>query len=399
MIVACDNGTELTVYRLPNHEVLKTASLKMMDKLFVKLQNGTFFKVVSNKPLSVTLIGGKIGGRDLDPKSPFSFVPNSFYTSVDGGFIGREFIFIASQEPAGAPYRIVALESAEIIVKDENNSVIHRFRMTPGEIKDLSFRAFHAYRIVSTGDIVLHTTSGGCLPSIENSYVGKYFISPSSTSWWPSRERSPNSFHLMALEETKVHIYDLEFKKKIEEFKIPSGSSIRVKPPAKEIIIQSEKPLNAMYVSNDGTYEYGAGMTFIRIEAGETALVYVPTKPLIQKAFLFALKKTIVTIDDATYKLAADEIFSISPGLHRITPSSNVLIQIIYWSGHVSFQGISSFSALIPAVETSHMKNEVNITAMLNQGSSLSIYVAYLIAAVIAISAAITFHLLMKRRR
>ena len=98
MIVACEDGTRLTVYRLPDREVLKTASLKMMDKLFVKLRNGTFFKVVSNKPLSVTLIGGKIGGRDLDPKSTFSFVPNSFYTSVEESFVGREFIFIDSQD-------------------------------------------------------------------------------------------------------------------------------------------------------------------------------------------------------------------------------------------------------------------------------------------------------------
>ena len=400
MIVACEDETKLTVYRLPSHEVLKTASLKMMDKLFVKLRNGTFFKVVSNKPLSVTLIGGKIGGRDLDPKSTFSFVPNSFYTSVDGGFVGREFIFIASQELVGAPYRIVALESAEIIIKDENDSIIHKFRMTPGQVKDLSFKAFHAYRIISTGNIVLHTTHGGCLPSIVNGgYTGKCFISPSTTHWWPSRERSPNSFQLMALEETRVRIYDLELQKKIGEFKIPSCSSIKVKPPAKEILIQSEKPISVMYVSNDGTYGYGGDMTFMRIEAGETALVYIPTKPLIQRAFLFALKDTIVTIDDVTFKLDADDVFSIPPGLHRITPSNNVLIQIIYWSGHVSFQGLSRFAAIIPAVEITHTKYRVDISAILKQGSSPSMHIAYLIAIAIAISAAITFYLLRRRRQ
>ena len=71
-------------------------------------------------------------------------------------------------------------------------------------------------------------------------------------------------------------------------------------------------------------------------------LVYIPTKPLIQRAFLFALKDTIVTIDGVTFKLDADDIFSIPPGLHRITPSSNVLIQIIYWSGMSHFKDCHS---------------------------------------------------------
>jgi len=81
-----------------------------------------------------------------------------------------------------------------------------------------------------------------------------------------TRERSPNSFQLIALEEKRVCIYDLELQKEIGEFKIPSCSSIKVKPPAKEILIESEKPISVMYVSNDGTYDM-QGMTFMRIEA------------------------------------------------------------------------------------------------------------------------------------
>jgi len=111
-------------------------------------------------------------------------------------------------------------------------------------------------RIISTGNIVLHTTHGGCLPSTVNGgYTGKCFISPSTTHWWPSRKRSPNSFQLMALEETRVHIYDLELQKKTGEFKIPPCSSIKVKPLAKEILLQSEKPISVIYVSNDDTYD------------------------------------------------------------------------------------------------------------------------------------------------
>jgi hypothetical protein len=399
MIVACRDETEVTVYRLPNREVLRAAKLKMMEKLFVRLPNGTFFKVVSNKPLSVTLLGGKKGGQDLDPASPFSFVPNSFYPSVDGGFVGKEFIFIASQDPIGAPYRILALEPSEVVIEDENGSTVHRFQLAPGEFKELGLRAFSAYRITSTGSIMVHTTGRGCLPSIEGSYVGRHFVSSSATSWWPSRDRSPSSFRIMALEETNVEIYDLEFKKKIAGFRIAAGHIAAVKPPAKEILIKSEKPLSVMFVGNDGTYGYGSGMTFMGIGAGQTALVYVPVEPLTQRAFIFSSEETVVTIDDATFRLAADEIFPLSPGLHKITPSRNILIQIIYWSGHVPFQGISTFSALIPAVEAVNAKSEVDAASLLAGGPSLGTYIMYFLAATAAISAAMIIHLLTKKRR
>jgi hypothetical protein len=56
----------------------------------------------------------------------------------------------------------------------------------------------------------------------------------------------------------------------------------------KEILIRSERALSVMFVSNDGTYGYGAGMTFMGIGKGETALVYVPVEPLMQRAFIFS---------------------------------------------------------------------------------------------------------------
>jgi hypothetical protein len=203
----------------------------------------------------------------------------------------------------------------------------------------------------------------------------------------------------MALEETKVDIYDLEFKKKIDEFVVAAGRSATVKPPAKEILIRSERPLSVMFVSNDGTYGYGAGMTFMGVGAGQTALVYVPVEPLMQKAFIFSSEETVVTIDDATFRLGADEIFPLSPGLHKVTPSSNIVIQIIYWSGHVPFQGISAFSALIPAVETVNVKSEVDVTSLMAGGPGLRTYIMYFLAAAVAVSAVMIVHLLTKKRR
>ena len=65
-----------------------------MRKHFAKIPNGTLFKVVSNKILSVLLVGGNVAGRKLEPDLPEASVAQAFYTRSKGSFVGREFIFI-----------------------------------------------------------------------------------------------------------------------------------------------------------------------------------------------------------------------------------------------------------------------------------------------------------------
>ncbi len=374
-----------------------------MSKLFVKLNNGTFFKVKADKPLSITLISGKMGGRELDPSLDFSHIPNSFYTSVDGGFVGKEFIFIASQEIRNLSYRVVALEEAEVKVEDENGKAVQTFKLGANERKLASLRAFKAYRVTSTGYTMVHATSSspalGFIPSVEGGYVGRHFFSTCLESWWPSRERSTSSFRISALQETKVTIYDPELKRKLEELTVPGGKSVKVNPEAKEIFIEADRAVTVMYVNNDGTYGYGAGLTFMGLGAGEKAQVYVSAGPTRQESYIFTAEDTVVTIDGASLKLSADSIFSLSAGLHEITTDKNILIQITYTSAHAPVQGIENFAAVIPAVETVNVREEVELKPIMSGESILSSYYLYIAAAAGVTAVAVVSYSLKAKRK
>jgi len=386
-VVACQDDTEVKVYSLPDKELVRVATLDEMGKLFTKLPNGTFFKVEASKILSVTLISGKIGGQDLDPGLDFSHVPNSFYTSVDGGFVGKEFIFIASQGPSGLQYRIVALEECEVKVEDEEGNTVQTFRLTANEFEELILGAFEAYRVTSTGKVMVHTTSLGFIPTVDGGYIGKHFFSICQVEWWPSRARSPNSFQISASQETKVTIYDVELRKFLEQLTVPSGENVTMKSVAKEIFIEADRPVTMMYVNNDGTYGYGAGLSFMGLGADQRALVYVPTDPTRQESYIFTCEETVVTIDSAPTKLSADSIFPLSAGLHEIATDKNILIQSTYWAAHTPIQGIQSFAAVIPAVEMVNTKEEIQLKPMTSEESDPSDYLLYIAVAVAAAAA------------
>lgn len=403
--VAYQDDTEVKVYTLPDGELVKATALDKMSKLFVKLNNGTFFKVKADKPLSITLISGKMGGRELDPSLDFSHIPNSFYTSVDGGFVGKEFIFIASQEIRNLSYRVVALEESEVKVEDENGKAVQTFKLGANEFKALGLRAFKAYRVTSTGYTMVHTTTTspapllGFIPSVEGGYVGRHFFSACLESWWPSRERSTNSFRISALQETKVTIYDPELKRKLEELTVPGGKSVKVNPEAEEIFIEADRVVTVMYVNNDGTYGYGAGLTFMGLGAGEKAQVYVSAGPTRQESYIFTAEDTVVTIDGASLKLSADSIFSLSAGLHEITTDKNILIQITYTSAHTAVQGIEIFAAVIPAVETMNVREEVELRPIMSEESNLSSYSLYIAAAAAVTAVAVVSYSLKAKRK
>ncbi|MFB0503768.1 MAG: hypothetical protein ACETWE_08040 [Candidatus Bathyarchaeia archaeon] len=397
--VAYKDDTEVEVYTLPDKELVKAATLPKMGKLFVKLHNGTFFKVRADKPLSIALVSGKIGGQDLDPSLDFSHVANSFYTSVDGGFVGKEFIFIASQGLSGLQYRVVALEECEVEVEDEDGNTVQTFRPSANEFEELILGAFKAYGLKSTGNIMVHTTSLGFIPSVDGGYIGKHFFSTCQEEWWPSRARSPNSFQISASQETKVTIYDVELRKFLEQLTVPSGENVIMKSVAKEIFIEADKPVTLVYVNNDGTYGYGAGLSFMGLGADQKALVYVPTDPTRQESYIFTCEETVVTIDSAPIKLSADSIFPLSAGLHEIATDKNILIQSTYWAAHTPIQGIQSFAAVIPAVEMVNIREEVQLKPMTGEEPDPPNYLLYFALAVAAAATVgVSYYLRAKRR-
>jgi len=63
-------------------------------------------------------------------------IPTTYYISTDGSYIGKEFIFIASQGLSGTRYRILALEDSKVTVYKEDGGTYMSFGLKANEYKD-----------------------------------------------------------------------------------------------------------------------------------------------------------------------------------------------------------------------------------------------------------------------
>jgi len=155
-LVAPQDDTNVKVYTLEDDTWAFHAelNLNMMEKRFISFPNGTIFKVGSNHLVSAMLLGE--GDPNISKGS--GPTPATFYASMDGCYVGKEFVFVASQWVFGSPYTMLALEDAEVTVTREDD-VKTSFTLKANAYKELQLEPFSAYRVESTGNIMIQ--SGG----------------------------------------------------------------------------------------------------------------------------------------------------------------------------------------------------------------------------------------------
>ena len=407
-IVASRNNTSVRIYTLPDERLVSKAELDAMEKHFVTLSNGSRFKVVSNNLVFVLLLSG-------NPPTADSFegpLPAGFYTSTDGGYVGKEFIFMASQGLSGAPYRILALEPSEVTIYEESGDVYASFSLRANEFKTLAFKAFRVYRVVSTGNLMIQSDrpeGGGdaaCynertfyLPSPEGGFYGRIFYSWSVESW---DTRASYGFRISSSEDAKVTVWDARFNRKLQEFTVKGGVGASVKPKADEIMIESDKPITVALIHN-GSLEsgrtnegsYGAGVYYIGVKANEETPFFIPTNASFE-AYIFAYEDSVVNIDDVTIKIHADSYFQITtPGNHKVLSDKDIVIQVIHWPAFPPGQGIQSFGVVVPCIQRVNAKPNVTLTPLRSEGDQST---TYIIAGAILLLVITVGVILMKRR-
>jgi len=403
-LVAAKDNTNVKVYTLEDDTWSSEAelNLNMMEKRFISLPNGTIFKVGSNHLASVMLIGE--GDPNISKGS--GPIPATFYTSMDGCYVGREFVFVASQWVFGSPYTILALEDAEVTVAREDD-VKTSFTLKANAYKELQLEPFNAYRVESTGNIMIQSGGPGdqytarrsfFVPAAKGGFLGEVFYSISTTDWDPTEDYG---FRISSLEDAKVAIWDVQSKLKIQESEVDGGGGVIVKPKAHEIMMESDKPVTFSFIHN-GSLEmthgwgYGAGVTYLGLKPNEEALIYLPLKSRVE-AYVFANEDTLVRIDGMPMPIKADSFLLLTlPGNRRIIPDKNVIIQIIHWPLIPSFQGIASFGVVVPCIQMVDVVPDVKL-APLEAGEGFPMtYVIGGVAAVIAMTASAL--VLMRRR-
>ena len=412
-VVASEDGTNFVVSDLTTGEQISEGHLNNMENKYTLLPNGTFFKVVSDKIVSVLLLNyGSVPLSNVTGP-----VPSTFYTSVDGLYVGKKFVFMASEGGGGgaaAEYTILALEKSTVTITKEDNTV-NTISMEANAYKNYPFTAFRVYKIESTGNIMLQAGIvplwGGdvncfAVPCAEGGFVGKFFVTKSITSYDPRRDYG---YRISAIEDAKVTVYDLETKQVIKEYTVVGGTGIGIQPPgANALFVQSDKPITLSLVHNGsieqtrplesaagGPYSgYGEAVSFIGVRANEGTELYLPVASQVE-VYFFANQETHVTIDDATHTIGANNYFVYTiPGNHMISSDKDIIVEINHWNGVPDYQGIQFTGAIIPSVETVSTNPNVTLTPIGEGFPMMYIIIGGGVAAV-----AVIVGLLVMRRR
>jgi hypothetical protein len=422
-IAASEDNTNVKVYDLRLGTVLDQGILNSMEKRLVLLANGTQFKVVSDKIVSVELLNYQIMPSASVTEGP---IPHTFYTDVNGLYVGKEFILMASEQPGvtsggtsavvGGFYTIFALEPSTVTVTRDDNTE-HTYTLGANEYDFLLLTPFRVYKFESTGSIMIQSgtisnkgnaadTACFAVPSAQGGFVGTTFYTRSLKSqewgWDPLRDYG---YRIMALEDAHVSVYDLETQQVLMEVTVSGGSGTTIQPVAEAIAVQSDRPITLTQFYNGsiergstgGGWQYAGyvnGMMFITIQPNEDTMVQLPTEAYV-KAYFFTSEETQLTLDTLPLTIHANTPYEYTmPGTHVIRADHNVILQINFWPNEPENQGLWFRGTAIPCIETVNLNPDVTLTPLGGGFPMMYIMIGAAVAAVVVIAG----FLVMRRR-
>ena len=339
-IVGIHDGTSVEVYNLTDGGAIASFTIDRMEFRRICLANETYFKVVSDKMVSVLLNGGgwKSDGNRV------VHMASTFYPSIEGGYVGAEFILVPINSTDGLLH-IFFIEDAHLTIQDAEEEVIEELAGAAGEMKttylkklpgEADFLALETYTVVSTGRIMLAGLAPNSflyLPSLTGGFVGKHFASVRG-----------GTVILVALEDAEVAIYDLKRPGWHMTFFGPDltidlsvGEWYNASDVAAPMRIDSTGNISVLIGDCGGwhgSWTYLSGLShpehmgddvgFVVIRPGQEFGFSVPTE-----AVLFAHEGSIMEIDGAVVSVRQDEHLTLAQGVHMVKADAPVTIEIL----------------------------------------------------------------------
>jgi len=383
-VVSAWDNVDVKVFNLTAKQLIAQTTLKSMQPLYLLLRNGTFFKVVASKPVTVQLVN-----YNQTPKFPLTLLPptiHTFYYSVDGTYVGKEFVFVAAQGSLTATdYTILAVEPAEVIVERDDGQTF-TLKLDANGYKYVTLTPFRVYRVRSSGNIVVmsgaipgigtYETTCFAVPSVQGGFTGTYFLTRAfkAIEWGWDKVRDCG-FRVLAVSETKITLYDLETQNKIGDYVVPAEGGITLRPNAYAIALVSEHPVTFNFMHNGSIEIENAGMhggfycgyprstMFLLLKPSEDTMMQIPSNASVE-VYFFAKEDTEVMIDDTLrIRVEADApyLFAI-PGVHKVRSDKEVLVQINMWPRYPPEQGLWFSGYVIPPLESASLKPNVSVT-------------------------------------
>jgi hypothetical protein len=396
LVVGNWNSTRCWLYELPGGELLESFTLDQFELRVVKLPNGTFFKLVSDKFVSVVIKGGAFVNRVV--ADTYNADVSTYYLSMDGSYVGREFIFPATlSEEEFVPYRVFSIDPSEVQIYDAAGSLLHSFSLGPNEVVSFHPKNGSVIHVKSTGYIMVsafHFTESCFIPAVDGGFVGRIFYASGERRQGGRGEAFFRSYtYVSSLEDAKARVFDIRGGKWVREVRIPGGSAATLKTndlasaswETASYILYADSPVAVMYVSNS-TVE--GGVSVFGLEAGGEAIIVVPEG----EAYIFAAEDCIVELGDLKFRLSADEFKRVPPGVYQLRSTGAVLIEIVDLT---EYRGLLGFAEAIPPIQSLGLSPPDLKPEIPAEGTPL----VPVIAAVVAVAGSAAVLLALRRRR
>ncbi len=348
-IVGTEDNTKVEVYDILNKRVIAEFTIDRLKKETLFIPYGTFFRVSSDKRVAAYLFGGSgYPGYGSD----------TFYLSVDGGFIGKEFIFLASTmtdsysaERRGVNLWMYGIESSDYKIVDSSGFEVGTGHVDMHGSKGsfLACRVAFGDEIAGAGNSIIFdvSTSGdvltACLtssglmavPAVTGGFVGRLFVVPAFLSL--DEPGATVMLIVVPLEAGEVKVYDESLREMLSHtFSDSDVAQMKfwyhnLGKTRRTLLIKSTCDITVMVgntlVSEDIDH-LGDDITFLGTKPNQEVRFYAPTM-----AVVFAPKECDAIIDGVSQHLVADNFVLLEKGVHSVKANTSLIIEVLATPG------------------------------------------------------------------
>lgn len=413
-IVGWSDNTHVEVWDLLTGEEINSTTVNRLEKQTVYIRHGTFFKVVASQKLAVMLSGGADCYAGESTTGGFS----TFYPSVEGGFRGKEFMFMAAAPThpyaytaaaQGFNFFLMAPEEVHWKLQDSNGIWSTEDTTKQRGIRTIMLQSRVWYTgeqngvgssvvfdVTASDDVIVSCAASDdyeAVPALTGGFVGKDFYAPvHQTLQEPGRTCA---FIVMPLEEGKVTVYskalDVLAEKTFTSEDVANRAYWFKDIGNGKFELFAESTGNICFMVGQTmrltTEDFlGDDITFMGSKPGEEIRFYAPTM-----AVVFAPETTSVTIDGkAPSTLEESRFLLLDSGPHSVKADGHVIVEILaqstVWDSWGNYLILPSDVDKTYTVPSGLLEKPVD-------------YNTYIIIAAVVVAAAAAAILILRRRQ
>lgn len=414
-VVAYRDGTRVELYDIVSGLLLNSTILNEMGKVTFYVPYGAYFKVVASDRVGVLLTGGSAA---YDPGT-FSGVA-TFYPSVEGGFRGKNFIFMPA--PATHQYGysmdlvhrnlyVFALEGGDVKLVDrvgkfssteslkprDTFGAILQSRVTQGGVSAAAGYD-SVFKLTSTGEIIVSSVALGALiyvPALTGGYVGRSFWAPNHATYRQTGRSAV--LVIVPLEPAKVTIYRRDDMSVIAEREFTESDVsertywyLSLGIGRFDTLIQSTGDITvliAQTLQEDSPDFIGDGITFLGSRPNQEVRFFTPSM-----AVVFSPEDQTAWIDGQQKALKRDQFVVLGSGVHSVKGTGHLIVQVIA-PGAQGFQKWGHYLIEPADIDASYP----DVPELFQKGIPVLLYAGVGVLAVVI--AAVAFMFLRRRKK